>query len=95
MRGFLSSNTRSTNEYKDRVAVAYLVNKYFNPFIKQFFKANGILIDEDAYALSEMIQFIWRSAIREGREISLYCPSKRMRELLMGWLDGVSKDMTI
>ena len=89
-KGFLSSNMRATNDYKDRTAVAYLVNKFFNPHIKNFFTQNGIEIDEDAYALSEMIQFIWRSAIREGKEICLYCPSSRMRGLLQGWIKSIS-----
>jgi len=89
-KGFLSSNMRASNDYKDRTAVAYLVNKYFNPHIKNFFVKNNIEVDEDAYALSEMIQFIWRSAIREGNEIYLYCPSRRMRELLQNWIDNIS-----
>jgi hypothetical protein len=86
-KGYLSCNMRATNGYKDRVAVAYLINRYINPHIKNFFINNGIAVDEDAYALSEMIQFIWRSAIRDGNEIWLYCPSRRMRKLLQAWLD--------
>ena len=89
-KGFLSSNMRASNEYKDRIAVAYLVNKYFNPHIKNFFVKNNIAVDEDAYALSEMIQFIWRSAIREGNEIYLYCPSSRMRGLLQNWMNDLA-----
>lgn len=88
-KGFLSSNMRATNEYKDRIAVAYLINKFFNPHIKNFFVENGIDVDEDAYALSESIQFIFRSAIREGKPIDLYIPSKRMRELLKMWLNNL------
>jgi hypothetical protein len=87
-KGFLSSNMRASNEYKDRIAVAYLINKFFNPFIKNFFTKNNIKVDEDSYALSEMIQFIWRSAIREGNEIWLYCPSARMRGLLEKWMSA-------
>lgn len=90
-KGFLSSNMRATNEYRDRIAVAYLVNKYFNPYIKNFFLLNGITIDEDAFAVSEMLQFIWRSAIRDGKEIWLYVPSKRMRELLIQWIENETK----
>ena len=37
-KGYLSSNMRATNEYRNRTAIAYLVNKYFNPLIKQFFQ---------------------------------------------------------
>lgn len=86
-KGFLSSNVRATNEYKDRIAVAYLINKYFNPCVKNFFIDNGVEVNDDAFAISEMLQFIWRSAIREGKEIWLYIPSSRMRELLIRWIN--------
>ena len=77
---------RAGNEYRDRTAVAYLVNKYFNPFIKNFFVSNRIEVDEDGYALSEMLQFLWRSGIRDGKRITVYIPSKRMRDLLNKWI---------
>lgn len=86
-KGFVPSNMRATNEYMDRDNVAYLVNKYFNPIIKQFFVSHGIEVDEDGYAVSEMLQFIWRSAIRRGKPINLYIPSKRMRDLLTEWIN--------
>lgn len=97
-KGFVPSNMRATNEYMDRDNVAYLVNKYFNPIIKQFFVSHGIEVDEDDYAVSEMLQFIWRSAIRRGKPINLYIPSKRMRTLLNNWIynqtyiDGAAPD---
>jgi hypothetical protein len=94
-KGFVSSNVRATNEYRDRIAVAYLINKYFNPCIKNFFTQNGITVEEDAYAVSEMLQFIWRSAIRENKEIWLYIPSSRMRKLLIQWIDEVSNGTNI
>ena len=87
-KGFVSSNMRATNEYMDRDCIAYLVNKFFNPYIKNFFKTNGVEVDEDGYAISEMLQFIWRSAIRRGQPINIYIPSKRMRYLLTTWIDN-------
>ncbi len=90
-KGFLSSNIRATNEYRDRISVAYLINKYFNPYVKNFFYQNKIDVEEDAYAVSEMLQFIWRSAIRDGKEINLYIPSSRMRNLLIEWINNVNK----
>lgn len=90
-KGFLSSNTRATNAYKNRTAVAYLVNRYLNPYIKNFFLANGVEVDEDQFALSEMLQFIWRSAIREGRAVSIYVPSSRIRGLLKQWIQDNEK----
>ena len=88
-KGFVSSNMRATNDFKDRTAVAYPINKFFNPYIKNFFAQHEIEIDEDAYALSEMIQWIFRSAIRQGMPIQIYVPSFRMRELLKKWLQDI------
>ena len=34
-----------------------------------------------------MLQFIWRSAIRNGEEIWVYIPSIRMRNLLKQWIE--------
>ena len=86
-KGFLSINARATNLYKDRKYLAYLVNVFFNPMVKGFFQDQLIDVDEDGYALSEMLQWIWRSAIREGNEIWVYVPSSRMRGLLIDWID--------
>ena len=86
-KGFLPLNSRATNEYRDRTSVVYPVNRYLNPFVKNFFTTNNIKVDEDGYALSEMLQFIWRSAIRKGEEIWVYIPSVRMRNLLKKWIE--------
>ena len=86
-KGFLPLNSRATNEYRDRTSVVYPVNRYLNPFVKNFFTTNNIAVDEDGYALSEMLQFIWRSAIRNGEEIWVYIPSIRMRNLLKQWIE--------
>ncbi len=88
--GFIACNIRATNKYRNRTCLAYCINRYFDPMMKRYFSEKGCNIDEDAYALSEMIQWIWRSAIRDGKEIKVYIPSKRMRELLIKWIDEVS-----
>lgn len=86
-RGYVALNVRASNEYAEKTSVAYPVNRYVNPSIKNFFSQHNIKIDEDKYALSEMLQFIWRSAIRKGEEIWIYIPSVRMRSLLQLWVD--------
>lgn len=91
-KGFLACNARATNLYKDKTAVAYVINRFISPVILAFFKVHNIEITEEEqekYALSELLQFVWRSAIREGKEISLYIPSIRMRDILKEFL-GVS-----
>lgn len=78
---------RASNEYMNRTSVVYPINRYINPGIKNFFIKHGVKVDEDGYALSEMLQFIWRSAIRKGEEIYVYIPSIRMRRLLDDWIN--------
>ena len=89
--GFIPFNKKATNEYRNRTAVAYCVNLYMNVGQKLFYQNNGVEVDEDAYALSIMVQWIWRSAIRDGQKIVLYVPSKRMRGLLTNWMEEVSR----
>jgi hypothetical protein len=85
-KGFVSCNARATNDYVDKTTLAYLINRYITPTIKNFFIDNKIEIDEDEFALSEMLQWIFRSQIRTEKEINLYIPSLRMRILLEEWL---------
>lgn len=85
--GFLACNARATNKYAGCYNLAYCVNIYLHPAISQFFYQKGIKVDEDLYGLSEMIQWIWRSRIRNGEKINIYIPSIRMRTLLKAWLD--------
>lgn len=83
---FLQIGARATNEYRDRRDVAYMANRFIDPNIMKFFSTRDVVIDKDKFALSEMLQWIWRSAIRDGKPINLYIPSRRMRELLIGWI---------
>lgn len=88
---FLQISARATNEYRDKTNAAYMVNRFADPNLKKFFAERGCAINEDHYALSEMLQWIWRSAIRDGKPINLYIPSSRMRSLLTDWIDQTSK----
>jgi len=85
---WLEITSRATNDYGDRSALAYCINRYPNPFFEQFFYKRNIAINEDQYALAEMIQWIWRGAIRNYQPITLYIPSERMRTLFIKWLNN-------
>ena len=88
---FLQISARATNEYRDKCNVAYMVNRFADPNVKKFFSERGCSINEDHFALSEMLQWIWRSAIRDDKPINLYIPSSRMRSLLTDWIDSTSE----
>ena len=91
-RGFEACNMRATSKHRHRRYLAYCINVFMNPFYKKYFQSQGAEVDEDKYALSEMVQWVWRSAIRDGQEIWVYIPSKRMRNLLIGWLDELAEE---
>lgn len=88
-RSDVAFNTRAVNSFRNKTVLAYCINLYMNPFEKSFLLKNGAQVLEDQWALSVMIQWIWRSAIRDGKDIYIYIPSKRMRELLSGWISSV------
>jgi hypothetical protein len=88
-KGFVPFNARATNQFRNKRMLAYLANPYMNVGTKLFFKNHGVEVDEDSYALSTFLQWIWRSAIRDGKEIEIYVPIARMRKLLNEWLDSL------
>ena len=84
-------NMRATNRYKTAQYLTYACNLYMNVNEKRFYAQNGVEVDDGRYALSIMLQWIWRSAIREGQKIYIYLPSSRMRWLLRDWMDSLEK----
>ena len=89
--GFEACNMRATSKHRSKKYLAYCINLFMNPFYKKYFVSQGAEVDEDKYALSELVQWVWRSAIRDGKEIWIYIPSKRMRTLLVNWLNDLSE----
>lgn len=85
-KGFVACNARGTNEYRDRRALAYLLNYFIHPDIRQFINHYNIDFNEDLFSLSALLQWIWRSQIRDGKPIQIYIPSERMRGLLQHWI---------
>lgn len=83
---FCPCNARATNEHRHRTHLAYLVNVFDHPYIIRWFADHGVQLNQDAFDLSQLLQWIWRSAIRDNEAIRLYLPSRRMRKLLYRWL---------
>ena len=86
-RGFIPCNAKATNDYRTKRSLAYLCNVFHQPPIMSYFREREIEVDQDAFALSEMVQWIWRSQIRDGKPIVVFIPSNRMRTLFLAWLN--------
>ena len=84
---FVPCNLRASNGYRKKTVLAYLVNRYLNPTYKSFFRGFGIDMNEGLYALGDFIQWFFRSAIRDGKPVTIWIPSGRMRGLFERWLD--------
>lgn len=87
-KSHVAFNCKAVNDYINRYVLAYCVNVYLNPFELDYIKHWEHKPDTDLIALSTMLQWIFRSRIRKGEPISVYIPSKRMRELLINWIEN-------
>ena len=92
-KGFVSCNARATNEHRHRTNLAYMIDLYMVPIVKTFIESRGVTVDQDQYALSALVQWIFRSAIRDGQPVNLFIPSERMRGLLIDWLNPKPMDL--
>jgi hypothetical protein len=86
-KGFIPCNAKATNDHIEKRSLAYLCNRFYQPRTKQFLEERGFDVHNDLFALSEMLQWLWRSQIRRGDPIHVFIPSSRMRRLLELWLD--------
>jgi len=84
---FLSHNTKATNDYAHKTTLVYGLNRYMDVPVKKYLESQGVDVNEDLWALNEMLQWIFRSAIRNGEPIDIYVPNTRMRELLLEWIE--------
>ena len=92
LRRFLPCNTKATNEYSNCTGVAYLCNRFFDVTCTHFLadraeaeKNPELKFNDDNYALSELVQFIWRSNVRvqdSTQPVYVWIPDQRMRTLL-------------
>lgn len=87
-KGFVSCNARGTNDFRNKKSLAYLVNFYIHPDIKAFAEHYNIRFDDEKFSLGALLQWIWRSQIRDGKPINIYIPSEHMRTLLKEWMYG-------
>ena len=88
---FVPCNARGTNDFAHKNRLAYLLNFYLPADISKFVGHYRFSFDDNQYALSALLQWIWRSAIRTGEVIDIYIPSERMRGMLEDWINESSE----
>lgn len=87
---FLHKSARATNAYSHKTAAIHMYNRYAHPAVTQYLAEQGAPIDQDRFALAELIQWLFRTAIRvpNGPKVKINIASPRMEHLFLGWLYG-------
>lgn len=89
---FLYCGARATNDYADKSVALHAYNRYVNTVVKAYMQDYGeeldAIPDDDQFALSEMVQWLWRTRIRKDQPIDVYILPERMEKLLKLWLEG-------
>lgn len=83
---YLYSGTRATNDYAHKSVLVHAYNRHPNLVVNNYLTQYNSPPDSDVFALSEMIQWVWRSRIRKGEPIELCILNKRMEKLFRQWL---------
>lgn len=79
--------TRATNIYSHKTHLLHLFNRYPNQSVKAYLQDYGVDINDDVFALSELLQWVWRSAIRNKQPITVCIAAPRMLKLFQDWLN--------
>jgi len=99
---WVGNTTRGVNGYIKCTHAIYLYDQNPNPHLLRFLgmapRSPEACKFSDAYALAELVQWVFRCCIRSGgingtgetyrprRKATVYIPSERMRNLLINWL---------
>ena len=84
---WLHSGCRATNKYAYKWYLVHCYDRHPNLSVETYLKEYGCPVDKNVFALSEMLQWIWRSRIRKGECIVLAIPNTRMHNLFIDWLN--------
>lgn len=83
---FLPCSSRATNAFRDRWLMVHCYNRFPHVTVSSFIQDHGGTIDSNQFALSEFLQWLWRSRIRDGQPIQVCILSRRMRKIFQDWL---------
>ena len=86
---WLATQTRATNDYKHKWCVVHAYNRFPMVNVASYLSDYGCPIDQQVFSKSEMVQWIWRSRIREMKPITVAIASKRMHKLFSDWLKSI------
>lgn len=85
---WVANTTRGTNKFIHCRTAFYLWDQHLNPYVRRWIGLGDDRLADDQYAITELVQWLYRTGVRRGEPVTIYMPSMRMRGLLTSWLDG-------
>ncbi len=108
---WIANTTRGTNKHSELSHAVYLYDQHPNPQIANFLSCNHDPNFGEAYALAELVQWLFRFQIRKGgfgrlsngeygqrgnrQPTTVFIPCERMRNLLSNWLADGNTDQNV
>lgn len=90
---FIPCNMRATNKYQHKKLAIHCYNRYPHLSISTYLKDYKANVDQDRFAVAEMLQWLFRSNIRTpDGTVTVAIASERMHKLMTSWMNGEIKD---
>lgn len=86
--GHIPCNARASNDYASKTVMVHAFDRHPHVAICNYLRGVGVSHSKERFAINELVQWLWRSAIRNEKPIHVAILSKRMRELFLAWLDN-------
>lgn len=84
---YLSAMMRATNLYRHKKVMIHCYDRYPHISVTSYLQDFGVAVDNQVFALSELLQWAWRGCIRDDQPMTLAIGSKRMYNLFKEWLE--------
>ena len=84
---YLSAMMRATNAYRNKKVMIHCYDRYPHISVSSYLQDFGVGVDNQVFALSELLQWAWRGCIRDDQPMTLAIGSKRMYHLFKEWLE--------
>ena len=84
---YIPCNSRACEDYKNKVVMVHAFNRFPHQQVMSFLSDREIPFSSEVFALNELLQWLWRSAIRDNERIVVCILSERMLDLFVNWLE--------
>lgn len=84
---WLAQNTRATNNFAHKTVMIHCYNRYPLQDIASYLEDYNCKLDDDVFALSELLQWAFRGCVRKNQKMTLCLGSNRMYVLFQNWIN--------